>query len=95
MLLMDYQHNHQDLENQNSEDLRMGWRPDDLLNPQEAAKYVAWLWKKPFTVGGLRSLRLRRGLEPALKTPNCSWWRRSQLDQIERPKEIGTGKSPR
>ena len=73
------------------EDLGQKWGPDDLLTPEDAAKYLAWRWgrKEGFTVEGLRSLRKRLDLKPAVKTHRMSLYRRSQLDAIEEPQRKG------
>lgn len=72
------------------EDLSQRWGPDDLLGPEDAAKYLAWRWKrKSFTVGGFRALKKRLGLKPAIERPNLTLWRRSQLDEIKEPERKG------
>ena len=61
-------------------------RPEELLESNDAVKYLAQKWgMKSYGLIAFRSLRLRNGIEPTMKSRTSAWFSKELLDSIPRP----------
>jgi hypothetical protein len=59
---------------------------DQLLEANEAVKYLAKRWEiESYSLEAFRMLRWRYNIKPALSSKTSTFWRKSDLDKIEKP----------
>lgn len=57
-----------------------------LLEANEAVKYLAQRWGiESYSLEAFRMLRYRHHIKPALSSRTSTFWRKSDLDKIEKP----------
>jgi hypothetical protein len=66
----------------------MTQQDEPLMSAGEATEYLKKKWgKASYSTDAFKRLRLTRGIEADFSASNGTFWRKSTLDRIEKPKK--------